>query len=64
MAGFLRSMAGSTLLRVSALLTICPEVQELDINPVKVLTAGARVVDARVRIDRPPVAKSARRAQY
>jgi acyl-CoA synthetase (NDP forming) len=52
------------LLRVSALLTICPEVQELDINPVKVLERGARAVDVRVRIDRPPVARGARRAQY
>jgi acyl-CoA synthetase (NDP forming) len=52
------------VLRVSALLTICPEVQELDINPVKVLPAGARAVDVRVRIDRPPILTGARRAQY
>jgi acyl-CoA synthetase (NDP forming) len=52
------------LLRVSALLTICPEVQELDINPVKVLSSGARVVDVRVRIDRPAAAPAMRRAQY
>jgi acetyl coenzyme A synthetase (ADP forming)-like protein len=52
------------LLRVSALLTICPEVRELDINPVKVLTSGVRAVDVRVRIDRPTVATGARRAQY
>jgi acetate---CoA ligase (ADP-forming) len=52
------------LLRVSALLTICPEVQELDINPVKVLSSGARAVDVRVRIDRPTEATGARRAQY
>ena len=38
------------ILRVSALLAICPEIQELDLNPVKVLTSGARVVDARVRV--------------
>ena len=52
------------LLRVSALLTICPEVQELDINPVKVLASGVRAVDVRVRIDRPTQAAGARRAQY
>ncbi|HEX2343381.1 MAG TPA: GNAT family N-acetyltransferase [Vicinamibacterales bacterium] len=52
------------LLRVSALLTICPEVQELDINPVKVLSSGVRAVDVRVRIDRPTEATGARRAQY
>ncbi len=38
------------ILRVSALLTICPEVHELDLNPVKVLTSGACVVDARVKV--------------
>jgi acetyl coenzyme A synthetase (ADP forming)-like protein len=38
------------ILRVSALLTICPEVHELDLNPVKVLRSGACVVDARVKV--------------
>jgi acyl-CoA synthetase (NDP forming) len=38
------------ILRVSALLTICPEIQELDLNPVKVLSSGACVVDARVKV--------------
>jgi hypothetical protein len=49
---------------VSTLLTICPEVQELDINPVKVLARGACAVDVRVRIDRPAVTAPTRRAQY
>lgn len=38
------------LLRVSALVTACPEIQELDMNPVTVFEAGARVLDARVRV--------------
>lgn len=38
------------LLRVSALLTICPEIHELDINPLKVLARGARAIDVRVRV--------------
>jgi acetyl coenzyme A synthetase (ADP forming)-like protein len=38
------------VLRVSALLTICPEIQELDLNPVKVLSSGACVVDVRVKV--------------
>jgi acetyl coenzyme A synthetase (ADP forming)-like protein len=41
-----------TLLRVSALLEICPEIQELDINPLKVLERGVRAVDVRVRVSR------------
>ena len=38
------------LLRVSALLEICPEIQELDLNPIIVSTTGAVAVDARIRI--------------
>ncbi len=38
------------VLRVSALLDLCPEIQELDLNPVIVSAAGATAVDARVRI--------------
>jgi hypothetical protein len=41
------------LLRASALLEACPEVVELDLNPVIVTATGARAVDARVRLDRP-----------
>jgi acyl-CoA synthetase (NDP forming) len=38
------------VLRVSALLTACPEIVELDLNPVIVTPSGAIVVDARVRV--------------
>lgn len=40
------------LLRVSALLTIVPEIAELDLNPVKVLRTGSGicVLDARIRV--------------
>jgi acetate---CoA ligase (ADP-forming) len=40
------------ILRISTLLTLCPEVQELDLNPVKVLARGVSVVDARIRVAR------------
>ena len=40
------------VLRVSALLVACPEILELDLNPVIVTRAGAHVVDARVRVGR------------
>jgi acetyl coenzyme A synthetase (ADP forming)-like protein len=39
------------VLRVSALLELCPEIQELDLNPVIVSTVGATAVDARIRIE-------------
>jgi acetyl coenzyme A synthetase (ADP forming)-like protein len=41
--------------RVSALVEVVPEIQELDLNPVKVLEPGkgAVVVDARIRVSQP-----------
>jgi acyl-CoA synthetase (NDP forming) len=52
------------LLRVSALLEICPEIQELDINPLKVLERGVRAVDVRVRVGRPRASAPTRRISY
>jgi acetate---CoA ligase (ADP-forming) len=52
------------LLRVSALLEICPEIHELDINPLKVLERGARAVDVRVRISRESPKAPTRRISY
>ena len=53
-----------TILRVSALLEICPQIQEMDANPVKVLESGAIVVDARVRVDRLAEVPPTRRIAY
>jgi acyl-CoA synthetase (NDP forming) len=39
------------VLRVSALVGACPEVTELDLNPVIVTSSSACVVDARIRIE-------------
>lgn len=52
------------LLRVSALVSLCPEIQELDINPLTVLPHGAVALDIRVRVAaaRPPAAT--RRVTY
>ncbi|MGE5413918.1 MAG: acetate--CoA ligase family protein, partial [Syntrophomonadaceae bacterium] len=52
------------LLRVSALVEACPEVREMDLNPVKVLARGARVLDARVRVERRPAPARSRRIVY
>jgi len=57
------ALAG-VLLRVSALITLCPDIQELDFNPVKVLPSGAVVVDARVRVERTPPRPNRRRLEY
>jgi acyl-CoA synthetase (NDP forming) len=52
------------LLRLSMLAGWCPEIQELDINPLLVLPKGVRAVDARIRIDtaRPPA--GSKRVRY
>lgn len=41
-----------TLLRVSALVSVVPEIVELDFNPIKALMPGCgiRIVDARIRV--------------
>ncbi|HUP46856.1 MAG TPA: GNAT family N-acetyltransferase [Thermoanaerobaculia bacterium] len=52
------------LLRLSALLEVCPEIRELDVNPLKALETGAVVVDARVRIEKISVSPPSRRIAY
>jgi acetyl coenzyme A synthetase (ADP forming)-like protein len=52
------------LLRLSAIVGICPEIQELDINPLRVLTKGAVALDARVRVERPKPRPATRRVSY
>ena len=38
------------LMRVAALIAACPEIQELDINPLNVLTSGVAALDVRIRV--------------
>jgi acyl-CoA synthetase (NDP forming) len=52
------------LLRISALVEAFPQVREMDLNPVKVLRKGLRVLDARVRVGRPPLPARSRRIAY
>jgi acetyl coenzyme A synthetase (ADP forming)-like protein len=52
------------LLRVSELVRVAPEIQELDLNPVIVLSAGACVVDVRVRVDATTPVTRGRRVEY
>lgn len=52
------------LLRVSALVGVAPELQELDLNPVVVLPSGACVADARLRFERRPELRRGRRVEY
>jgi acetyl coenzyme A synthetase (ADP forming)-like protein len=52
------------LVRVSQLLHACPEIQEMDLNPVMVLPAGAVVADVRVRVGSRPTGPAGRRVRY
>ena len=52
------------LMRVSELIRVAPEIQELDLNPVMVLHDGALVADVRVRVDAVPSSKGGRRVEY
>ena len=52
------------LLRVSALVGAAPEIQELDFNPVMVLTEGAIVADVRLRVEAATHVRRGRRVEY
>jgi hypothetical protein len=52
------------LLRVSQLVESCPEIQEMDLNPVMVLPSGAVAADVRVRIGPRPGPIKGRRISY
>jgi acyl-CoA synthetase (NDP forming) len=52
------------LLRVSALLEMCPEIHEIDVNPLKVFERGVCAVDVRVRVGRHEPSPPTRRVSY
>ena len=52
------------LLRISVLIEICPEIQEMELNPFKVFERGACAVDARVRVGRSRPVPPTRRISY
>jgi hypothetical protein len=52
------------MLRTSALLTECPEIHELDMNPVRVFEVGACVLDTRVRVEHAASQPRTRRVEY
>lgn len=54
----------NVLLRLSAIVDLCPEIREIDINPLKVTSEGAIAVDARVRVEPVVPGAPSRRITY
>jgi acyl-CoA synthetase (NDP forming) len=54
----------TALLRLSALADVCPEVRELDVNPLVVLPRGTCALDVRVRIEPHAPPPATRRVSY
>ena len=54
----------NVLLRISELVTLAPEIQELDLNPVMVLRSGACVADVRLRVGAGVPSRRHRRVEY
>jgi acetyltransferase len=52
------------VVRVGALLDACPEIQELDINPISVFPHGASALDVRIRVGTAPPRARTRRVRY
>lgn len=55
---------GDALQRVSALLATCPEIREMDINPIAVLEHGVLALDVRIRVGELSPPAPTRRVQY
>jgi acyl-CoA synthetase (NDP forming) len=52
------------ILRVSVLMELCPEIRELDINPIIVTETGVTAVDVRVRVHAACPPSPSRRVSY
>jgi acyl-CoA synthetase (NDP forming) len=52
------------LMRVAALLDACPEIHEIDINPVNVGAHGVAALDVRIRVAAVPLPARTRRVRY
>jgi acyl-CoA synthetase (NDP forming) len=54
----------ATMLRLSVLLDVCPEIREIDLNPLKVMEHGVSAVDARIRVEPIVTVAASRRIAY
>jgi acyl-CoA synthetase (NDP forming) len=52
------------ILRVAALLDACPEIHEMDINPLRVRASGVCALDVRIRVGEPLRPRPSRHVRY
>jgi acetyl coenzyme A synthetase (ADP forming)-like protein len=52
------------VVRVAALLDACPEIQEMDVNPLNVLSCGVVALDVRIRVGAPVPPRPTRKVRY
>jgi acyl-CoA synthetase (NDP forming) len=52
------------IVRVSQLLAACPEIHEMDLNPVMVMASGVVALDARIRLGATAPPPAGRRIRY
>jgi acyl-CoA synthetase (NDP forming) len=52
------------IVRVSQLLAACPEIHEMDLNPVLVMASGVVALDARIKLGAPAPASAGRRIRH
>jgi acyl-CoA synthetase (NDP forming) len=52
------------IVRVSQLLAACPEIHEMDLNPVMVMSSGVVALDARIKIGAKAPPPAGRRVRY
>jgi acyl-CoA synthetase (NDP forming) len=54
----------AAILRVAALLDACPEIHEMDINPLRVRASGVCALDVRIRVGEPVRPRASRHVRY
>ena len=59
-----RKALHEAILHLSAMLDTCPEIREIDVNPLKVLERGVAAVDARIRVEAITAGPPSRRVAY
>lgn len=52
------------ILRLSTLIDLCPEIREIDLNPLKVMESGICAIDARIRVEPQETIVPSRRVAY